>query len=65
VDNFVLPGTVTGTDILLIYITEWRRHAIIIGSATLYFIASQFSLPGLQNVLSESTEEVRETESHR
>ena len=64
VDNFVLPGTATGTDILLIYITEWRRHAIVLGSATLYLLVSQFTLQGFQNALSENTEEVRETETH-
>ena len=64
VDNFVLPGTVTGTDILLIYLTEWKRHALVVGSATLYLIASQFTLPGVQSVLSETAEEVRETETH-
>ena len=63
VDNYVLPGTVTGTDILLIYLTEWRRHAILLGSATVYLVASQFTLPGVQNVLSENTE-IRETETH-
>ena len=26
-DNYVLPGTFTGTEILLVYISHWKRNA--------------------------------------
>lgn len=65
VDNYVLPGTVTGTDILLIYLTEWKRHSILLASATVYLIGSQFDLPRLQSVITDNTEEPRDAETTR
>lgn len=62
VDNYVLPGTATGTDILLIYMTQWKRHFVLLSSTTLYLIASQFDLPRIENTFSDIHREVRDTD---
>ena len=41
-DNYVLPGTLTGTEILWLYLIQWKRDLIIISFAPVYFIGSQF-----------------------
>ena len=40
-DNYVLPGTLTGTEILLIYMSQWKRDMLLLTSATLHLISSQ------------------------
>jgi len=29
-DNYVLPGTLTGTEILWIYLIQWKRHIVTV-----------------------------------
>lgn len=64
VDNYVLPGTATGTDILLIYMTEWKRHFVLVTSlvtsATICLIASQFDLPRSENTFPDISNEIRD-----
>lgn len=46
-DNYVLPGTLSGTEILLLYIAQWKRNVV----GTMYFLRSQAELPKLEKVL--------------
>lgn len=62
-DSYVLPGTVTGTDILLLYMTQWKRHVALVASATFYLIFSQFDLPRIDRVWSEASEEMCESDT--
>lgn len=43
-DNYVLPGTLTGTEILLLYASHWKRnfHAFVCGA--LHLISSEIDL---------------------
>ena len=63
VDNYVLPGTATGTDILLIYMASWKRHFILISTATFYLAISQFDVPRMERILSENSREVEDAET--
>lgn len=63
VDNFVLPGTATGTDILLIYMASWKRHFVLISTATFYLAISQFDIPRMERILSEDAREVEDSET--
>lgn len=40
-DNYVLPGTLTGTEILLIYMSQWKRDVHLLTTATLHLISAQ------------------------
>ena len=51
-DNYVLPGTLTGTEILFLYLIQWKRDLIVVTSATVYIISSQFELPKIEKILS-------------
>lgn len=42
VDNFVLPGTMTGTEILWLYMIQWKRDMFALTFAMLYIVCSQF-----------------------
>lgn len=42
VDNFVLPGTMTGTEILWLYMIQWKRDMSALTFAMLYFVCAQF-----------------------
>ena len=33
-DNYVLPGTFTGTEILLLYMGQWKRDVFLFATAT-------------------------------
>lgn len=39
-DSYVVPGTLTGTEILWIYMTAWRRRMAGLALASLYFFSS-------------------------
>jgi hypothetical protein len=39
-DNYVLPGTLTGTEILFIYMKQWKRDALLLTSATRQLITA-------------------------
>ena len=64
-DNYVLPGTSTGTDILVVYMSQWMRHFAVLTSATFYLVFSQFELSRTERVWSETTEEISESEPTR
>ena len=45
-DNYVLPGTLTGTEILLLYMSQWKRDVVHLTTATRYLISPQADTPG-------------------
>jgi len=51
-DNYVLPGTTTGTEILLLYLIQWRRDLSHVTTATVYLVRSQCDRPILGRVIS-------------
>ncbi len=40
-DNYLLPGTLTGSQILWIYVVQWRRDFNALAYATVYFLSLQ------------------------
>lgn len=40
-DNYILPGTMTGTEILWLYMAQWKRELTAITFATLYLMYAQ------------------------
>ncbi len=40
-DNYLLPGTLTGSEILWIYFVQWRRDFNALAFATVYFLSLQ------------------------
>jgi hypothetical protein len=51
-DIYVLPGTTTGTEILLLYIAQWKRDIALATTATLSLVFSQKDLPDYERVSS-------------
>ena len=37
-DNYVLPGTLTGTEILLLYMSQWKRDVVLFTTLTRHLI---------------------------
>jgi hypothetical protein len=51
-DNYILPGTLSGTEILWIYVVQWKRDFFTVTFAVLYFACSQFEVVVQDKVLS-------------
>ncbi len=52
-DNYVLPGTLTGTEILWLYMVQWTRAITALTIASAYLMSSQFELiPRLERAIS-------------
>jgi hypothetical protein len=45
VDSCILPGTVTGGEIVWLYFKQWKKEWSAIGLAVLYVIFLHFDLP--------------------
>ena len=41
-DHYILPGTLTGSEILWIYVVQWKRDFNALAFAIVYFICRQF-----------------------
>lgn len=52
-DNYVLPGTVTGSEILWLYMVQWKRDLVLLISASFVFVVSHYDMPGLERALSQ------------
>jgi hypothetical protein len=52
-DNYILPGTLTGTEILWPYLIRWRRHVGDFTFATMYLFYSRLDLRRLEGLISE------------
>ncbi|MDQ2657791.1 MAG: hypothetical protein M3Y60_10255 [Bacteroidota bacterium] len=49
-DVYILPGTTTGTEILLLYIGQWKRNIALATSATFSLVFSQKAFPDLERI---------------
>ena len=49
-DNFVLPGTLTGTEILWLYMVQWKRDLANVAIASLPALFDPGDLSGLERV---------------
>lgn len=56
-DNYILPGTNAGTEVLWIYMIEWKRHMANITLATFYLLMSQAELRKVGSVVSSAPAE--------
>ena len=64
-DNYVLPGTLTGTEILLLYMAQWKRNLSIATCATFYLLFSQGEPAPLENILDHTQESDNPTPEER
>ncbi|HEX8038481.1 MAG TPA: hypothetical protein VF490_05000 [Chryseosolibacter sp.] len=55
-DNYILPGTMTGTEILWLYMVQWKRELTAITFATFYLMSSQLEAHKLEGVIAGDTE---------
>ena len=51
-DNYVLPGTLTGTQILWLYMIQWKREISFLTFALLYFVSAPLSMTPVGKVIS-------------
>lgn len=51
-DNYVLPGTLTGTEILWLYVIQWKRDMSSLTFALLYFVSTPLYLTPVGKVIS-------------
>ena len=61
-DNYVLPGTLTGTEILVLYMAQWKRDLIFVTFATISLISFQIDFPGKESLFSRSNKETSDAE---
>ena len=58
-DNYILPGTNAGTEVLWIYMIQWKRQMANIAFATFYILLSQAEYADVESVSSSTqTEEI-------
>lgn len=50
-DHYILPGTLTGTEILLVYLYQWKRNFSILAAALVYLLCNQPDQNELDDVL--------------
>lgn len=51
-DNYVLPGTNAGTEVLWIYMIQWKRDMANVTFAIVYILFSQLDLSKVESVIS-------------
>lgn len=56
-DNYVLPGTTTGSEILWLYMTHWKRELAAITSATFDLMYTELETRRLDRVIAGDNEE--------
>jgi hypothetical protein len=61
-DCYILPGTATGTDILWLYLLQWKKEASTISLAILSIFVSQVDLPSNTSATSVRHHATEETE---
>lgn len=59
-DNYILPGTNAGTEVLWIYMIEWKRHMANVALATLYLLLSQTEYRKVEPMVSSTPAEEAE-----
>lgn len=58
-DNYVLPGTHTGSEILWLYMVQWKRHLANASFAILYLFFSQIDIAWLDRTVEPQTNNQR------
>lgn len=48
-DHYILPGALTGSEILWIYAVQWKRDVGTLLFASVYFFCSQFDAESTEN----------------
>ena len=43
-DNYVLPGTLTGTEIMLLYLSHWKRNFEAIVAGAIHLVQMELAL---------------------
>jgi hypothetical protein len=61
IDSYILPGTMTGTEILWIYLMQWRRDLNALFYALLYFTFSNFEFANGDQLITGIQPEPKET----
>jgi hypothetical protein len=61
-DQYVLPGTLTGTEILLLYMTQWTRDMASIAPDSVYAFLSRLDIPTMARAKSNLPDEQMEVE---
>jgi hypothetical protein len=51
-DNYILPGTVSGTEILWLYMVQWKRDLLVLACAAFALFVSHCELPIFERVFS-------------
>ena len=57
-DNYVLPGTLTGTEIMLFYLIHWKRKLYLITTGVLHIVSTDLDLYKVEETPVESSEMV-------
>ena len=53
-DQYVLPGTLTGTEILLLYMSQWKRNFELLLSTAFHFVLSEQDCLKMEEIPSET-----------
>ena len=61
-DQYTLPGTLTGTQILWLYLIEWKRHVADIGAGSLAAFFAHLSIPTMARAKTEVPDDPTDTE---
>ena len=48
-DQYILPGALTGSEILWVYAVQWKRDVYTLLFASVYFFCSQFEANSTEN----------------
>jgi hypothetical protein len=56
-DQYVFPGTLTGTEILWLYIIQWKRDLATLTVASLYTVLNHMDIPRMASIKSNPTDE--------
>jgi hypothetical protein len=59
-DSYIMPGTLSGTEILLLYMSQWKRDITLVTFATVYLISSPADIQKTENNLCRSHNETAE-----
>lgn len=64
-DNYVLPGTVLGTEILWLYMIQWKRDLATLTSASFYLLLPQLGLFKSPRIFCQSVQHLDDGKSLR
>lgn len=64
-DNYVLPGTVLGTEILWLYMIQWKRDLVALTSASFHLLLPQLGLFKSSRIFCQSVQHLDNGKSPR